>query len=161
MPSDSTLIVVAAISAGASGGFALLGVTTANWLTVRRERRASMVEAALLLAQTERLTWEDSFQELSAHLNELEARLIVVDVPQDLIDVYRSLCRECYRDNQRSVLESGGEHTGMDAQLLDAQHALHRAIQGHLLRRERARALARADDAAIEQAQIAKQEHRD
>jgi hypothetical protein len=147
MPSDSTLIAVAAISAGASGTFALLGVATTNWLTAKRERRAFRVETAMMLADTERLTWGESFQELSTHLQRLDARLAVVGVPEDLVETYPSVCRQCFRDNRATLERSGGEHTGMDANLLDSQHALHRAIQAHLLRRgsARARAQLRAD----------------
>jgi hypothetical protein len=159
MPSDNT-VAIAAVTAGASGGFALLGVAMTNWGTARRERRDFRFQTATALADTERLTWGDDWLELASHLQRLDARLAVAGVPQDLIETYGSVCRLCFTDVQATLERSGGQHGGMKSRLADSQRVLYRAIQAHLLRQHSARARANADTAAIEQARAVASDRR-
>jgi len=123
-----------AISAAASGSFALLGVGLSNTLAGGRDRRIARTEAALELAETERLIWEGAWIELRAALQRQQTRMAVAGVPEDLLDAFRRINEACWRYRRNEEEESGGEQSGISTALLNAREEVHRAIRAHLLR---------------------------
>lgn len=76
--------VAIAITASASGGFALLGVGLSDVLAGRRQDRATRTEAALELARTEPLIWNAPWIELRTELQRQQTRMAVAGVPKTL-----------------------------------------------------------------------------
>jgi hypothetical protein len=123
-----------AITAGAAGGFALLGVVASNILGGNRERRIGRAEAALELANTEPLIWDADWVELRTELRRQETRLAVAGVPEDLVDAFRRITEACWRDARDSDEQSAGQEKGIATRLLEAREQVHRAVRAYLLR---------------------------
>jgi hypothetical protein len=81
----------------------------------------------------ERHVWGTDWIELQAHLQRQEARLVVARVPQDLVEAFRTISEACWKDLQRSIEASDGEHPGIKLALLEARRSVHRAVNGYLL----------------------------
>lgn len=106
----------------------------------RREMAAFRAETAQELAGMERLIWGDNRVELEAHLQRQQTRHELANVPADLIAAFQAISRACWEENQRVVARSGGQHSGIPTDLVDARTAVHRAIGAHLLRNQGRRA---------------------
>ena len=91
----------------------------------------------------ERQIWGSDWVELQSHLQRQEARMAVAGVPATLVDAFRNVSTECWRDLQRSIEISDGEQPGISSSLLDERQTIHRAIRAHLLGEREAAALTR------------------
>lgn len=124
---------VVLVTGALSGGFALTGVGLGNWMTGRRERRVLGREAALELADMEKLVWGDSWVDLNSHLQRQEALWAAAGVPAELIQDFRTISVACWRDLQVTVQRSAGQHPGIDSRLLQARESVHEAARAYLL----------------------------
>ena len=142
-------VAITVATAVASGGSALMGVALGAWLSGRREQARFRTECVLELAQFEKAVWSEDWGDLRTQLREQHARLAVAGVPAHLTQALREISLACWRDLQRSIEESDGQHSGITTKLLDAREAVHDAVQ-HRLLRDRSRGGQRdSEEAAI------------